>query len=158
MKKLRQLRLKIAREEEIPAYLIFNDATLKEMEKSRPMTDDEFLQINGVGRQKMQDYGYDFIKEIIAFSKKKRSTKKRKKANTYKATLHLLNEGLSLEEIAKKRELATTTVYSHLAKLYAENEAVDPMKYISKADFKAIEKAKAELKKSRRSKTIFRTF
>ncbi|WP_037314829.1 DNA helicase RecQ [Salegentibacter sp. Hel_I_6] len=156
--KLRQLRLKIAREEEIPAYLIFNDATLKEMEKSRPMTDDEFLQINGVGRQKMQDYGYEFIKEIIAFSKKKRSTKKRKKANTYKATLDLLNEGLNLEEIAKKRELAITTVYSHLAKLYTENEAVDPMKYVSKADFKAIEKAKTELENPEGLKPYFEHF
>ncbi|SKB81723.1 ATP-dependent DNA helicase RecQ [Salegentibacter holothuriorum] len=156
--KLRQLRLKIAREEEIPAYLIFNDATLKEMEKSRPMTDDEFLQINGVGRQKMQDYGYEFIKEIIAFSKKKRSTKKRKKANTYKATLSLLNEGLSLEEIAKKRELAITTIYSHLAKLYTENEAVDPMKYISNADFKAIEKARGEIENPDGLKVYFEHF
>lgn len=70
--RLRKLRLQLAQEEGIPAYLIFNDATLKEMEKERPMTDEEFLQVNGVGRQKMQNYGYKFIKEIIKFHKDKR--------------------------------------------------------------------------------------
>jgi len=156
--KLRQLRLKIAREEEIPAYLIFNDATLKEMEKSRPMTDDDFLQINGVGKQKMQDYGYDFIKEIIAFSKEKRTVKKTKKANTYNATLELLKKDLSLEEIAKERGLALTTIYSHLAKLYSENEAVNPEKYISKADLKSIAKARKELGQTEALKPYFDHF
>lgn len=70
--RLRKLRLQLAQEEGIPAYLIFNDATLKEMEKERPMTDEEFILVNGVGRQKMQNYGYKFIKEIIAFHKEKR--------------------------------------------------------------------------------------
>ena len=42
------------------------------MEKERPMTDEEFILVNGVGRQKMQNYGYRFIKEIIAFHKEKR--------------------------------------------------------------------------------------
>jgi ATP-dependent DNA helicase RecQ len=156
--KLRQLRLKIAREEEIPAYLIFNDATLKEMEKSRPMTDDDFLQINGVGKQKMQDYGYDFIKEIIAFSKEKRTVKKTKKANTYNATLELLKKDFSLEEIAKERGLALTTIYSHLAKLYSENKAVNPEKYISKADLKLIAKARKELDQTETLKPYFDYF
>src|SRR5690606_24676665 len=64
---LRQLRLKIAQEKDLPAYLIFNDATLKEMEKERPVTEDEFVRINGVGRKKMQDFGYQFIKEIRSY-------------------------------------------------------------------------------------------
>ena len=95
--RLRQLRLKIAKEEDIPAYLIFNDAALKDMEKQRPMSDSEFLLINGVGRKKMEDYGYRFIKEIIAFSKDKREKKpkkKTKKGNTLKETLSLYNDGL----------------------------------------------------------------
>lgn len=143
--KLRQLRLEIAREEEIPAYLIFNDATLKEMEKERPMTDDEFMLINGVGKQKMQDYGFRFIKEIISFSKEKRVTKERKKGNSHKATLELYNEGLLPEEIAQKRKLALTTIYSHLAKLYASGEHIDMSKFIDGNDLESVRKARAEL-------------
>ena len=143
--KLRELRLKIAREEGIPAYLIFNDASLKEMEKERPMTDEEFIQINGVGRKKMQDYGYQFIKEIIAFSKEKRTQKKKKKGNTYKITLELYKEGLSVEEISKKRELAITTIYSHLAKLYTNGEDIDMSRFVDKNDIASVKKAREVL-------------
>ena len=143
--RLRQLRLQLAQEENIPAYLIFNDATLKELEKERPMTDEDFIQINGVGRKKMQDYGYRFIKEIIAFSKEKRETKKAKRGNTPKITLELYKEGLTVEEIAVKRKLAATTIYSHLSKLYLEGEDVDLHQFLPKADFEAVKKAKKEL-------------
>lgn len=142
---LRKLRLEIAKEEDIPAYLIFNDATLKEMEKERPMTDDDFLQINGVGRQKMQDYGYRFIKEIIKFSKEKRELKKSSKGKSPKITLELYKEGLTLEEIAERRKLAPTTIFSHLSKLYLEGEAVDLHQFITTTELEAVRKAKQEL-------------
>ncbi|WP_081210989.1 DNA helicase RecQ [Salegentibacter sediminis] len=156
--KLRELRLKIARDEGIPAYLIFNDATLKEMEKERPMTDEEFIRINGVGRKKMQDYGYQFIKEIIAFSKEKRKPKKQKKGNTYKITLELYREGLSVEEISKKRELAITTIYSHLAKLYTNGENIDMSRLVDKNDLEAVKKAREVLNNPETLKSYYEHF
>ncbi len=156
--KLRELRLKIAREEGIPAYLIFNDASLKEMEKERPMTDEEFIQINGVGRKKMQDYGYQFIKEIIAFSKEKRKPKKRKKGNTYKETLELYREGLSVEEISRKRELAITTIYSHLAKLYTNGEDIDMSRFVDQNDIISVKKARELLNNPETLKTYYEHF
>lgn len=143
--KLRKLRLELANEEGIPAYLIFNDATLKEMEKERPMTDEAFIAINGVGRKKMQDYGYKFIKEIIAFNKEKLEKKKSVKGNTHKVTLELYNEGLSVEEISRERKLAATTIYSHIAKLHADGEDIDLMQFITESDLDAVRKAKIEL-------------
>lgn len=143
--KLRELRLKLAKEEGIPAYLIFNDATLKEMEKERPMTDEEFMQINGVGRKKMQDYGYQFIKEIIAYIKEKPAKKKKSKGNSSKATYDLYKQGLSIDEIAQSRELAATTIFSHLAKLYEDGEDINMKKFIGNEDLTAVRKAKEEL-------------
>ncbi|HKJ48714.1 MAG TPA: RecQ family ATP-dependent DNA helicase, partial [Christiangramia sp.] len=146
--KLRQLRLKIAKEEDIPAYLIFNDATLKDMEKQRPMSDSEFLLIDGVGRKKMEDYGYRFIKEIIAFSKDKREKKpkkKTKKGNTLKETLSLYEDGLGVEEIAKERGVAKNTIITHLLKLYDEKEEINLHQLIPISDLKSIEKAKKKL-------------
>ena len=141
------LRLELAREAGIPAYQIFNDATLKEMEKFRPMTDEEFMQINGVGRQKMQNYGYQFIKAIIDFSNEK--NKKRKtsanKGNTHKETLALYQQGLSIEEIASERKLAASTIFSHIMKLYTNGEAIDLNNFISKEDIDAVKKAKIKL-------------
>ncbi|WP_324719038.1 DNA helicase RecQ [Salinimicrobium sp. HB62] len=143
--RLRKLRLELSRDEDIPAYLIFNDATLKEMEKERPMTDEEFMMVNGVGRQKMQKYGYRFIKEIIAHSKEKREKKSRKKGNTYKETFRLYKEGMSIEEIATERQLAATTIFSHLAKLYDSGEDVDLKKFITPEDLAALKKARKVL-------------
>ncbi|WP_029033230.1 DNA helicase RecQ [Salinimicrobium terrae] len=143
--RLRKLRLELSKSEGIPAYLIFNDATLREMEKERPMTDEEFMQISGVGRQKMQNYGYKFMKEIIAHGKEKREKKARKKGNTYKETFKLYKEGLSIEEIAQARNLAPTTIFSHLSKLYESDEDVDLKKFISEGDLEEVRKAKSEL-------------
>ncbi len=156
--RLRLLRLQIAKDEGIPAYLIFNDATLKEMEKERPMTDEDFIQINGVGRKKMQDYGFQFIKEIISFSKEKRAPKKSVKGNTKKVTLELYNQGLSVEEIAAERKLAASTIYSHLINLYNENEAIDLNRFISKADLEAIKKAKKSLENPETLKEYYEHF
>ena len=156
--RLRQLRLELAREEGIPAYLIFNDATLKEMEKERPITDEEFMQINGVGRQKMQNYGYRFIKEIIAFGKEKREKKTRKKGNTYKETFKLYRDGMTIEEIAQMRNLSPTTIFSHLSKLYESGENVDLKKFISTQDLDAIRKAKSELNNADTLRPYFEHF
>lgn len=49
----------------MPPYLIFHDATLKEMLDTMPMSGTEFLTITGVGDSKLEKYGADFI-EIIS--------------------------------------------------------------------------------------------
>ncbi|WP_027391326.1 DNA helicase RecQ [Aquimarina latercula] len=146
--KLRELRLSLAKEAGIPAYQIFNDATLKEMEKVRPMSDDEFMRINGVGKMKMQNYGYQFIKTIIDFSTEKTKKKKKSnknKGNSYKETFNLYKQGLSIEEIAQERKLAQSTIFSHIMKLYNDGEDIDLKQFISNADIKSVKEAKETL-------------
>lgn len=65
--KLRLLRLEIALEESIPAYLVFNDATLHEIAEEQPSTKQEFLEINGVGKRKLEVYGERFIQLIKSY-------------------------------------------------------------------------------------------
>ena len=138
--KLRQLRYQIAQEEDIPAYLIFNDATLKEIERERPLSEDDFLKISGVGERKLEVYGDLFMAEIKKFNQQKK-----KKANTHKVTLDLYQQGLSVEEIAEKRNLAATTIYSHVAKLYTENKGINILDFVEQATIDQIKKAKAAL-------------
>ncbi|MBI9016340.1 MAG: DNA helicase RecQ [Phycisphaerae bacterium] len=64
---LRQIRREIADKKGIPAYLIFNDATLHDMAYQMPIDDEQLLQIHGVGVQKKSKYGKKFIKAIIKF-------------------------------------------------------------------------------------------
>ncbi len=142
--RLRKLRLKIAQEEDIPAYLVFNDATLKEMERDRPMSITEMSTISGVGQHKLDIYGGEFLSEILLFMKDK--PKKKKKGDTYKITHNLYKEGLTIDEIATKRELSPTTIFSHVAKLYENGEDIDLSKFIDKEDVEKVRVAKEKLK------------
>ena len=62
--KLRKLRLKLAREEKIPPFMVFHDSTLKDMCKKFPCSENEFLEVSGVGKVKMEKYGDFFINQI----------------------------------------------------------------------------------------------
>lgn len=61
---LRQLRLKLAQEANLPAFTIFNDATLLAMAGIKPKTEMELLQISGVSENKMGKFGWDFLRVI----------------------------------------------------------------------------------------------
>lgn len=62
--RLRALRLDIARRIGKPPYIVFSDRTLRDMTRRRPRTEEEFLEVNGVGRSKMERYGKSFLAEI----------------------------------------------------------------------------------------------
>ena len=61
---LKQLRRKLAMEKNVPAYIIFSDATLTDMCKKLPMTSEEFLTVSGVGKTKLAQYGEIFLDTI----------------------------------------------------------------------------------------------
>ena len=62
--KLRALRLDIARELGKPPYIVFSDKTLRDMVRVKPITDDRFLAVNGVGESKLKQYGERFMAAI----------------------------------------------------------------------------------------------
>ena len=64
---LRELRLVIAKEAKVPAYVVFSDATLKDMEERRPSNKKEFKEVLGVGKVKAERYGKYFLKVIARF-------------------------------------------------------------------------------------------
>lgn len=65
---LKIVRRTIAREENIPAYMIFSDTTLLDMSSKCPMTVNQFLSVSGVGKIKAQRYAERFINEIKKFN------------------------------------------------------------------------------------------
>jgi ATP-dependent DNA helicase RecQ len=58
---LRELRTEIAREQNLPAYLVFSDASLREMARVRPYTEEGLLSVQGVGAVKLERYGRRFL-------------------------------------------------------------------------------------------------
>lgn len=66
---LRVLRLEIAKRESVPPFMIFSDASLKDMARLQPIDDTNFLQVSGVGPVKLEKYGFLFINKIKEYKK-----------------------------------------------------------------------------------------
>ncbi|MEX1152894.1 DNA helicase RecQ [Parvibaculum sp.] len=63
---LKELRLRLARERQVPAYVIFSDRTLADMAERQPRTVEEFAVVNGVGAAKLRDFADIFLTTIRA--------------------------------------------------------------------------------------------
>ncbi len=105
-----------------------------------PQTSSEMLKINGVGDVKLEKYGMDFLNIIVEYcdlndldsrmdlkTPKTRTPKTRTKRNskgesTYSITLGMFKNGASVEEIADERELAISTIETHLVKYIPTGE------------------------------------
>jgi ATP-dependent DNA helicase RecQ len=129
---LRELRAVFARSENIPAYIVFSDATLVEMATYLPQNDWELNRISGVGDLKFDKYGSDFLNEIRNYCVRnelvsrmdlkplqRASSRKPKrdlgKKDTYETSLDMFRDGKSIAEIAAERGLGVSTIEGHLA-------------------------------------------
>lgn len=150
---LRKLRKQIADAEKLPAYIIFNDATLKEMASEKPLTEEEMLTISGVGQHKFEKYGQYFLKVIHEMCYG--ISAKVPKVNTYDETLLLYRQQLSPEEIALKRNLSSTTIYSHIAQLYLKGDISSIDHFISQKEVDRVEQALKSIGSVQKLKDIF---
>ncbi|TVZ52420.1 DNA helicase RecQ [Dokdonia sp. Hel_I_53] len=152
--KLRELRSELARDANVPAYVIFSDASLKDMEDQEPTTPTAFLEISGVGQSKMEKYAADFIELIKSHVK----TPKKKSGDTVYETKSLIDQGYNLEEIAEQRNLTLGTIYNHLIKLHEEGMEVDYFQFISAGEVKQINSATTKVEDPEKLKDYFNFF
>ncbi|MEP2776043.1 MAG: DNA helicase RecQ [Luteolibacter sp.] len=156
---LRALRKTLADEKSVPPYVIFGDTPLRHMARRYPQSKADFLNIPGVGTQKLDDYGQAFMAEIKSHlaSHEKQSFErlatppppKMKSENgltgTQLETLDQFKSGKSIPQIAKSREMATGTIANHLAAAIANGDITpDPRQFFSEAEEKRIDAAVAE--------------
>ena len=64
--RLKELRLDLARERGVPAYVVFSDRSLADMARRRPRNATEFAEVNGVGAVKLKDFAAPFLDAIAA--------------------------------------------------------------------------------------------
>jgi ATP-dependent DNA helicase RecQ len=129
MNRLRTLRKQIADEQGFPPYMIFQDSTLKLMAQVKPKTLEEFANLDGVVSYKVSQYGEKFL-SVIQSHCQEQSFQTPKNTNHYptdteSTTLELYQQGLSIQEIAAKRNVRTTTIIRHLSDLIEKNQPVD---------------------------------
>lgn len=110
---LRSLRMSLAEKAGVPPYVIFHDSTLQEMLKARPVTVNDMSRITGVGEKKLERFGKLFANEIAKYPLSELMDNTLSK--TVNETLILYQQGESIDQIIKQRELTSTTVYTHLS-------------------------------------------
>ncbi len=136
---LRTLRKLLADERDVPAYVIFSDVTLRLMARSYPVNEGELARISGVGEKKLHEFGERFMESIRDFvTRNPRQifadsatpftpvAPVRKPVNDSAwESVRLFRAGKSLSEIARARNLATSTITTHLSGIIAAGEPFD---------------------------------
>lgn len=128
---LKTLRASFAAAEQVPAYIIFSDATLLELATYLPQNTDELRKISGFGEVKLAKYGEVFLNAVVAYcedrkltskifekiSKRERKSKpeRRIESGTRAVSFELFKQGKTIAEIAAVRSLSASTIESHLA-------------------------------------------
>jgi len=145
---LKEIRLKIATRENVPAYVILSDATLLEIATYLPADLSELRQISGFGDVKLQRYGDEFSQAVTQYCGKhglqsridKKAPKRERKvktsvgagkaSSTQVETLRLYKSGSSVAEIAHERQLSPTTIEGHLSQFVTSGE-IDVLELVS---------------------------
>ena len=152
--KLRELRLKLAQELNKPAFVVFSDATLEDMEHKKPRTRQEFAAISGVGEAKLEKYADDFLKVINRHLDGLESD-----LPTHERSFKMFaEENISPKEISKKRGLSVDSVYGHFIKMRELGSEINLQQFISSEEIKQINDAKAKLENPKTSKPYFEFF
>lgn len=153
--RLRYIRKRIAEGQQVPPYIIFSDRTLHEMCRRLPSTLSDMRKISGVGEAKLERYGADFIGEIGRYihenpaavhrphsgeSGGETALQKKKKGETVEETYEFFKQGMSLDDIAKLRRLAPSTIASHLERMILDGRDIDMDRLVDPAKRLLVEK------------------
>ncbi|MFO0919706.1 MAG: DNA helicase RecQ [Planctomycetaceae bacterium] len=167
---LRQLRRALATEKQVPPYVIFGDASLREMARSRPTTIADFRQIYGVGDRKAADYGEPFTAAIIAYCRenqlaseitpppqKAMATEPEKSVSSaQQRAFDLFAEGRSIEDVASQLSRALSTTTQYLVEFLERTGRVESQPWVTADEAMRIEETFRALNETR-LKPIFDT-
>jgi ATP-dependent DNA helicase RecQ len=171
---LRKTRLQLANAGNLAPYMVFSDATLKDMAARIPLDDNEFADITGVGSHKHDTYGVPFLKIISEFKgsrtddfiyreetvKPKRENKKVSgpKKDTVMESVKLFWDGKTIKDIAEIRGFQSSTIMAHLTKRYESHNDIDLEKLIEGKDYDLIAADFEKIKNEESLKTVFEHF
>jgi len=152
--KLRTLRSKLATELGVPAYIVFSDAALEDMEHKKPRTREEFAEVSGVGEAKLEKYADDFLRIINRYLDNLESN-----LATHERSYKLfIEEKFSPAEIAIRRGLSEDTVYGHFLKMHQLGNEIDLVQFISSEEIQKVKNAQKKLENPDGLKPYFQYF
>jgi ATP-dependent DNA helicase RecQ len=129
---LREWRRTMARENNVPAYVVLHDSTLEELCRRRPANFAALKQVPGIGEKKAEVYGAEILQILRNFDDGARAAPMAaKEASPADHTLRLLNEGRSFEEIGRIRARQISTIVCTVASLIETGQVKLDAKWIS---------------------------
>lgn len=143
---LKNLRKKVAKEKNLPPYVIFQDPSLEEMATTYPTTQEEMAQINGVGMGKVVKFGKQFLDAIIRYVEENeietakevvvKSTVNKSKIKIY--IIQQVDRKIDLDLIAEQKELSMAELIEEIETIcysgtklnldYFINQVIEPDK------------------------------
>jgi len=149
LNRLKDLRVRLSKEFNQAPFIIAHDKTLEELVNRLPTNRAEMLKVKGFGEVTYKRYGESFLEVIREFIQAKPELERIENPiyleGTYEETFNLYKDGLSLEEIAKERDLAVGTIIDHLSKLVESGVEVDIKRFVSVSELEEIEAAIAKV-------------
>lgn len=155
---IKQKRSELAQAQGVPAYVIFNDKTLEDLLDKLPITFDDWLTVEGISAYRAENYMPHFSPLIDAHLAAKKPRPIPKGAVTHTITWELFEAGKTPEEIAMFRNLALSTVFSHLAKCLEEGLPVPVLDLVGAEDLERIKTAVLLLQEKTKLKPLFEHF
>ena len=146
---LRALRGQMAKERNVPAYIVFGDATLRDLARYRPSTLEAFGQVRGVGAKKLQDFGEEFKTAIVTHCQQHSlpmdiatttgsraepgiPVQTKTRTNSFMA-FDAFRRGDSIASVAEQLGRATSTVAGYLVDFLNQEQVTDPTPWVDQA-------------------------
>jgi ATP-dependent DNA helicase RecQ len=145
---LRQARREKAQELNVPPFVVFGDAALRDMARRKPTNKEAFLHVSGVGQHKCDNFGDYFLEVIRAFLEKnldaapanhvpvepaKPPKPKVSKNDTFHRAAQLFKQGVSLAEASERLQRQPSTLLQHLAEYIRDCGVTDPSPWVEPA-------------------------
>src|SRR5215813_4801631 len=154
---LRTIRLETAEARRLPSYVLFSDATLREMARLRPGSPEALLGIRGVGEQKMVDLGPRFLEAIAGYCKshglplnttsngRTGRKKSKQRGDAKQRAFQLFAQGESLELVAEATDRAVSTVCGYLIEFIQTRPAQSVNSWVTPDTYRKVADAVREL-------------
>lgn len=149
----RARRHELATARQVPPYVIFSDATLRELARARPSTLDKMRAVYGIGEKKLADFGQEFLQMILDHCRihdvpldqrsapvvAKPATVSTKLPDSLKRlALELFAEGTSIDEVVRRTQRTRPTVLDYLAEHIRTTRPRDVTSWVTPATYERV--------------------
>jgi ATP-dependent DNA helicase RecQ len=150
----------------VPAFVIFSDASLREMAQRKPTTPEAFLGVPGVGQKKAREYAADFTRVIAEYggastegdapdngpetrNALSRREPRRAPGETRKLAFELFEQGYSVEDVSQSIGRTMSTAEGYLVEFIEDRQISDPSRWVSSAIIERVREAAAKCEGAR---------